>query len=110
MTNKEQPLTFGGCPSCGSKTCVARQCARGQAPACQRRIVDARNAIVKAGYVCLDCGALFAAGDHDAAQPAPQPSVLEEAALMLESQHTWLTNVAAANLVREMAAKKGEAT
>lgn len=33
MTTKAQPLTFGGCPSCGSKTCVARQCARGQAPA-----------------------------------------------------------------------------
>lgn len=32
--NKVHPLTFGGCPSCGSKTCVARQCTREQAPTC----------------------------------------------------------------------------
>lgn len=33
-------------------------------------------------------------------------SVLEDAARLLESQHTWLTNVAAANLVRSLAARK----
>lgn len=33
-------------------------------------------------------------------------SVLEGAARLLESQHTWLTNVAAANLVRSLAARK----
>ena len=33
-------------------------------------------------------------------------SVLEDAARLLESQHTWITNVAAANLVRSFAARK----
>ena len=40
------------------------------------------------------------------AQPAPADSVLEDAARLLESQHTWLTNIAAANLVRSLAARK----
>ena len=31
--------------------------------------------------------------------------MLEDAALLLESQHTWLTNIAAANLVRSLAAR-----
>ena len=35
-----------------------------------------------------------------------EDGVLEEAALLLESQHTWLTNVAAANLLRSLAARK----
>lgn len=33
-------------------------------------------------------------------------SVLEDAARLLESQHTWITNAAAANLVRSFAARK----
>lgn len=50
----------------------ASNASRGQAPTCQHRIVDARNPIIKSGYVCLNCGALFAAGDHDAAQAPAQ--------------------------------------
>ena len=41
------------------------------APQCTHRVVDARNSIVKSGYMCIDCGALFAAADHGA-QPAQQ--------------------------------------
>ena len=39
------------------------------------------------------------------ASRASADSVLEDAARLLESQHTWLTNVAAANLVRSLAAR-----
>lgn len=44
---------------------------RPQQPAqvCQHRIVDARNPVVKSGYMCIDCGALFSAADHHE-QPA----------------------------------------
>jgi hypothetical protein len=31
---------------------------------CSHRIADVRNEVVKSGYMCLDCGALFAAADH----------------------------------------------
>lgn len=34
------------------------------AATCAHRVVDARNQIVKSGYICIDCGALFAAADH----------------------------------------------
>lgn len=37
---------------------------------CQHRIADARNPIVKSGYLCIDCGALFSAADHAGAEPA----------------------------------------
>lgn len=47
------------------------------------------------------CAALNATPPAQAAD-----SVLEDAARLLESQHTWLTNVAAANLVRSLAARK----
>ena len=33
-------------------------------PACDHRLVDARNEAVSAGYMCVDCGAVFAAADH----------------------------------------------
>lgn len=33
--------------------------------ACRHRIADARNQVVKSGYLCVDCGALFAAADHN---------------------------------------------
>ena len=31
---------------------------------CKHRITDARNQVVASGYVCIDCGALFAAAEH----------------------------------------------
>lgn len=54
---------------------AARQLrAASQAPAapttCSHRIADARNPIVKSGYICIDCGALFSAADHGLAAPA----------------------------------------
>jgi hypothetical protein len=42
---------------------------------CGHRLADARNPIITAGYVCVDCGALFAAADHD--KPAA-PSVKQD--------------------------------
>ena len=36
---------------------------------CRHRIADARNPVVKSGYVCIDCGALFSAADHAPVQP-----------------------------------------
>lgn len=39
---------------------------------CRHRIADARNPVVKSGYLCVDCGALFAAADHTK-QPAQEP-------------------------------------
>lgn len=32
--------------------------------ACTHRIADARNPVVKSGYLCVDCGAVFSAADH----------------------------------------------
>ncbi|WHS67113.1 hypothetical protein QMY55_08355 [Comamonas resistens] len=43
---------------------------------CTHRIADARNHVVKSGYLCVDCGALFSAADHDAT-PAAAPTYIE---------------------------------
>ncbi len=32
---------------------------------CPHRVADARNERVESGYLCVDCGAVFAAADHD---------------------------------------------
>ena len=37
---------------------------------CNHRIVDARNQVVKSGYLCVDCGAVFSAYDHVATPTA----------------------------------------
>lgn len=50
-------------------------------PACQHRIVDARNQAIQSGYMCKDCGAMFAAGDHGT--PQQDAGVLEDAARSL---------------------------
>lgn len=44
-------------------------------PECHHRIADARNKVVKDGYICVDCGALFSAADHNKAQPEQEPVV-----------------------------------
>lgn len=31
---------------------------------CRHEIADARNPVVRSGYLCVKCGALFAAADH----------------------------------------------
>ncbi|WP_320533626.1 hypothetical protein [Robbsia andropogonis] len=46
----------------GLKPNVLRESA--QSVECQHRIADARNPVVKSGYICVDCGALFSAADH----------------------------------------------
>lgn len=48
-----RPLVFGDTHPASSEA------------ACQHRIADGRNPIVTSGYLCIDCGALFAAADHD---------------------------------------------
>ena len=55
---------------------LAREAARAALAApeqatCLHRIADMRNEIVESGYMCLDCGAVFAAADHSTA-PSPQ--------------------------------------
>ncbi len=35
-----------------------------EANTCEHSIVDARNPIIRSGYLCTKCGALFRAGDH----------------------------------------------
>lgn len=37
---------------------------------CNHLIADARNPFVDSGYVCVECGAIFAAADHDAPKGA----------------------------------------
>ncbi len=50
-------------------------CVPAKQEVCSHRIIDARNSVVKSGYVCIDCYAIFAAADHDYRNhhPAPQP-------------------------------------
>jgi hypothetical protein len=43
-----------------------------QPQGCHHRIADARNPIVKSGYMCVDCGALFSAADHTIQPVVPQ--------------------------------------
>ena len=42
-----------------------------EAEPCQHSIADARNPAVQSGYICVKCGALFAAADHP--QPKAEP-------------------------------------
>lgn len=46
---------------------------RAEPTSCQHRLTDARNLVVKSGYVCVDCGALFGAADHDT--PTSEPVI-----------------------------------
>ena len=62
---------------------------------CRHRIADARNPVVKSGYLCVDCGALFAAADHTK-QPAikqdltpEQPAQQQEPFALLVRKHSW---------------------
>lgn len=41
-----------------------------QEAACPHQIADARNPVVKSGYLCVDCGAVFSAADHCAQKGA----------------------------------------
>jgi len=50
--------------------------AQPKAEPCQHSVADARNPVVKNGYICVKCGALFSAADH--AQPKAEPAPLEE--------------------------------
>lgn len=58
------------CDMCdGFGTVAAPLASEASKPACAHRIVDARNEIVKSGYLCVDCGAVFA-GIHAHAAPS----------------------------------------
>ena len=55
------------------------------AVACNHRIADARNPVVSSGYVCVDCGALFSAADHNEppAVAVPDASQMRDALEMM---------------------------
>jgi hypothetical protein len=36
---------------------------------CSHKIADARNSVVKSGYMCVNCGLLFPAADHEIKKP-----------------------------------------
>ncbi|MEZ2310812.1 hypothetical protein AB6809_29630 [Paraburkholderia sp. RCC_158] len=60
--------------------------AESAAPAsCAHRIVDARNEIVKSGYLCIDCGAVFA-GIH------PQTAQADRIAELERERDHWKAN------------------
>jgi hypothetical protein len=63
---------FLKCLGEGGMLVIANPLVAPVAEPCSHRIADARNPVVKSGYVCVDCLALFAAADHlpVAAQPA----------------------------------------
>ena len=58
------------CASAGSVASPLRT-TQPKAEPCQHSIADARNPVVKNGYICVKCGALFSAADH--AQPKAEP-------------------------------------
>ena len=70
-------FAFSGIPTREVK--VLEPCRR--ASACQHRIGDARNSLVKSGYLCIECGALFAAADHEGRTSAEQERVEFESAV-----------------------------
>ena len=55
---------------CGDIVSINKALAQPQG--CPHRIADARNPIVKSGYICVDCGALFSAADHTIQPVVPQ--------------------------------------
>jgi hypothetical protein len=65
------------------------------APRCTHRIVDARNKVVQSGFMCIDCGAVFA-GIHPATQP-----VLIEAGIAgaMPGTDAWTITVCSAETV-----------
>lgn len=51
-------------------------------------IADVRNAIVKEGYMCIDCGKLFSAADHSAPKEAQGEQAGEDMRTLLEAALT----------------------
>jgi hypothetical protein len=70
-------------PETGAKVIVHRE-----PQGCPHRIADARNPIVKSGYICVDCGALFSAADHEAPPIVPQGEPVAYAA-MVNGEIAW---------------------
>jgi hypothetical protein len=58
-----------------------------QVPTCRHRIADARNPYVESGYLCVDCGAVFAAADH--APQGPTPAAAEGQADEVGKAELW---------------------
>jgi hypothetical protein len=72
------------------KSFIAARATTPPAPVCLHRVADIRNPVVKSGYMCIDCGSLFSAADHDIAPHAPAPSTLaEQVAHAKEVMATW---------------------
>ncbi len=72
-----QPQDMKECRHCGwlckpNDTPSRKGYVLAQPQGCPHRIADARNPIVKSGYICVDCGALFSAADHEAPPIVPQ--------------------------------------
>lgn len=66
------------------------------AAACNHRIEDARNPVVSSGYVCVDCGALFSAADHNEPPAVAVPDgyalvpIEPTPAMLCAGQKEWL--------------------
>lgn len=56
-----------------------------ESKSCQHRIVDARNKVVKSGYMCIDCGMLFSAYGDQPVQPVTEEFMDITDMLKLES-------------------------
>jgi hypothetical protein len=80
---------------------------------CAHRVVDARNQVVQSGYMCVDCGALFAAADHGERSANAAPSTAAQGATLkwrdsYEAEHKRVERLEAI-LVREFGLKKARA-
>jgi DNA-directed RNA polymerase subunit RPC12/RpoP len=63
-----EKISMGGDPRWADEAITAIKEALAQTEQCRHRIADARNKVVKEGYICVDCGALFSSADHNKAQ------------------------------------------
>jgi hypothetical protein len=78
-----------GCPAREKPACAEIE--RLTKVDCQHRIADARNPIVHSGYVCVDCGALFAAADHTPTKVDVAPVAWEHGCnALLQNIELWV--------------------
>ncbi len=59
--------------------------ADGREGQCNHRVADARNPVITSGYICVDCGALFAAADHERAATAAKDAAEKPAGASFEA-------------------------
>ena len=70
---------------------------------CNHRIADIRNEVVKSGYMCMDCGALFGAYTT----PPQRKPLTDEQICPWFQENTALTNEAAMRITRAIEAAHG---